>query len=146
MVARRVKRGDKEGSLLTRMINRPATNSPKIALLWGLAWLIIASIAAWYFRLEPTSIFGYTVSEYVPLATIFIMHVVIWLTATIIPFAFAVIRNRKVSVVEFFGRMLFAHWPVTLLIVPAIIGSVDHRIAYSIYMADSSLCWNLAPT
>lgn len=145
MVARRKRERSSGGSLLTRMLHRPATNSTKVALLWGLAWLIIGSIVAWYFRMVPTSMFGYTVSGYVPLVKVLLMNLVIWAVSSIIPFALAIMRNRNVSMVEVFGRMLFAHWPVTLLMIPALTTDVTRRIAYAAYMNDVSLCFEQAP-
>lgn len=145
MVARRRRGSVGGGSLLNRMINRPATNATTTALMWGIAWLIIGSIVAWYFRLEPTSMFGYVASGYIPLWRMTLLHVVIWVVSTIIPYIFAVLRNRGVSTMEFFGRMLFAHWPVTLLMIPALTTDISRRVAYSTYMNDVSLCFEQAP-
>ena len=41
--------------------------------------------------------------------------------------------NRHVSMTELFGRMLFAHWPVTLMLLP---GIFMNKAAYSTFMND----------
>ena len=57
-------KGSVKGSLFKRMLQRPASSSRNNALLWGVAWLIIGVIVAWYFQFVPTSMIGYTASGY----------------------------------------------------------------------------------
>ena len=114
------------GSLVKRMINRPETLSANNALLWGIAWLIIGAIASWYFRFVPTSMISYTATGYVPLIWHVAIMMVVWVSFGLVFFAFGVVRNRRASMIDLFGRMLFAHWPITLLLVP---GVVMNRVA-----------------
>lgn len=126
-------RADHDSQTATRcgmwsIIHRPSVIKRNNALLWGLAWLIIASIAGWYFRLLPTSAYGVVVSVYVPLVWYLVLNVVIWITWVLLFYLVAVVVNRRVDSVDLFGRMLFAHWPVTLVMAIPIIGD---RIAFS---------------
>jgi hypothetical protein len=116
---------------LTSLVNRPAENSDNNALLWGIAWLIITAILGWFFRVMPTSSFGAITTGYVSLLNHVIVNLVVWITACALPFLVAVVVNRKTKVTELFGRMLFAHWPVIILMLPAVFGD---KIAYSTYM------------
>lgn len=125
--------GAGSGSFIVRMLQRPATNSSNNALLWGLAWLIIGVICAWHFAFVPTSMIGYTASVKLPLVWQLALGVAVWVSFGVVYFAFGVMRNRATGVTEMFGRMLFAHWPVTLLLVP---GVLLNRVAYSTFMAD----------
>lgn len=125
--------GEQRSSYIMRMVDRPATNPSEVALLWGLAWLIIASILGWYFRIVPTSMFGFIPSGYVSLMWHVVVNVIVWIVSSALPFAFAVLLNRKTPTLEFFGRMLFAHWPVIWLMVP---GIISDKISYSLFMAN----------
>ena len=136
-------KGAEGGSFVSRLIKRPATNSRNNALLWGLAWLIIGVIGSWYFAFVPTSMIGYTVCGYVPLIWQLALGVAVWMSFGVVYFAFGVIRNRNTSLVEMFGRMLFAHWPITLLIVPGIFLS---RTAYSTFMEYPGVAYANYPT
>ena len=119
------------GAILQRMVDRPATISTANALLWGIAWLIIGSILGWYFDLMPASAFGY-VWRSADLIWSVAFNAIVWITSTVVFFAAAVMRNRRVGVVDVFGRMLFAHWPVVLLMLPAIVGD---KTAYTTFMS-----------
>ena len=121
-----------KGKFFVNLLNRPATNKSNNALLWGLAWLIITAIVGWYFRVMPTSSFGVITSDYVSLLNHVIINLVVWITACAAPFLLAVLINHKTKMVELFGRMLFAHWPVVILMLPAIFGD---KIAFSTYMS-----------
>ena len=49
-----------------------------------------------------------------------------WIYASTLPFILAaLIVNRQASVVETFGRLLFAHWPAVLMLLPAMTVSGD---------------------
>lgn len=135
--------GAGSGSFIARMFKRPATNSSNNALLWGLAWLIIGVICAWHFAFVPTSMIGYTASVKLPLVWQLALGVAVWVSFGVVYFAFGVMRNRATGVTEMFGRMLFAHWPVTLLLVP---GVLLNRVAYSTFMADPVVAYANYPT
>ncbi len=139
-MARRASSGSHSGSFISRMINRPATNSRNNALLWGIAWLIIGAIVSWYFQFVPTSMVGYTTAGYIPLIWHVAIALTVWVSYGVVYFAFGVMRNRRTGVVEVFGRMLFAHWPITLLLVPGIF--VD-RMAYAQFMYDPGVAYEL---
>ena len=135
--------GAGSGSFIARMLKRPATNSSNNALLWGLAWLIIGVICAWHFAFVSTSMIGYTVSVKLPLVWQLALGVAVWVSFGVVYFAFGVMRNRATGVTEMFGRMLFAHWPVTLLLVP---GVLLNRVAYSTFMSDPVVAYANYPT
>lgn len=135
--------GAGSGSFIARMLQRPATNSSNNALLWGLAWLIVGVICAWHFAFVPTSMIGYTASVKLPLVWQLALGVAVWVSFGVVYFAFGVMRNRATGVTEMFGRMLFAHWPVTLLLVP---GVLLNRVAYSTFMADPVVTYANYPT
>ena len=135
--------GAGSGSFIARMLKRPATNSSNNALLWGLAWLIIGVICAWHFAFVPTSMIGYTASVKLPLVWQLALGVAVWVSFGVVYFSFGVMRNRATGVTEMFGRMLFAHWPVTLLLVP---GVLLNRVAYSTFMSDPVVAYANYPT
>lgn len=134
--------GSHAGSFLKRMINRPATNSRNNALLWGIAWLIIGAIASWHFQFVPTSMIGYTTSGYIPLIWHVAIALTVWVSYGVVFFAFGVMRNRRTGFIEAFGRMLFAHWPITLLLVP---GIFFERIVYATFMSNPGAAYQLYP-
>ena len=135
--------GSGSGSFIVRMLKRPATNSSNNALLWGLAWLIIGIIAAWHFAFVPTSMIGYTTCVKLPLIWQLALGVAVWMSFGIVYFTFGVMRNRSTGVTEIFGRMLFAHWPITLLLVP---GIFLNRVAYSTFVANPAVAYENYPT
>lgn len=100
--------------------NRPASCTTRNALMWGVAWIIVSTIGGWHFHLAPTSALGYDLYGYMPL----LWHLVINFVQAIVftlPFIVVVlILNHKASISETFSRVLFAHWPATLLLLPAI--------------------------
>ena len=61
----------------------------------------------------------------------------------VVYFAFGVMRNRSTGVTEMFGRMLFAHWPITLLLLP---GIFINRVAYATFMLNPGLAYANYPT
>lgn len=138
---RKTNYGSGRASLLQRMIDRPANISTVNALLWGLAWLIVGSILGWYFDLVPKSAFGY-VWGHASLMWSVVFNAIVWISSTVVLFAAAVMRNRRVGVVDIFGRMLFAHWPVVLLMLPAIVGD---KIAYTAFMTSPTYAFEQSP-
>lgn len=130
---RGVRRGcgvEADGSFISRMIRRPATNAPQMALMWGLAWLIVGIILGWRFDLVPTSMFGYTWGH-ASLLWHTALGLVMWVSSTVCFFVAAAMLNRHVSMTELFGRMLFAHWPVTFMLLP---GIFMNKATYSTFM------------
>lgn len=117
-------------SLLLKLLNRPAVLSPTNALLLGIAWLIIGAILGWYFHLVPTSVVSYTWGD-ARLLWHVVFALVSWISSTVLLFAVGVLINRHINLSEIFGRMLYAHWPITLLMLP---GVVDDKVAYSTFM------------
>ena len=131
-----------DGSFWKRIVTRPAVISANNALLLGVAWLIIGAIAAWHFRFVPTSMIGYTTSGYIPLIWHVAFVAVMWISFAVVYFAFGVMCNRETGVVELFGRMLFAHWPLTLLHVP---GMFVNRVAYATFMDNAVVAFKTYP-
>lgn len=127
--------------MFNRMVDRPATNEKSMALMWGLAWLIVGVILCWYLDLVPTSMFGYTWGA-VSLAWNTALGLVMWVSSTVVFYGVALLFNRKVSVTELFGRMLFAHWPVTLMLLPAVVGD---KVAYSTFMSHPAVVFDQTP-
>ena len=121
---------------------RPETISRNNALLWGVAWLIIGAIAAWHFRFMPTSMCGYTTAQYIPLAWHVAMVLAMWMSFGVVYFAFGMLLNRKANMVEIFGRMLFANFPTTLIMLPGIMGN---RVAYATFMGDATAAYKIYP-
>lgn len=116
-------------SLLWRMVNRPAVNSKRNALLWGVAWLIISAIGGWHLRVAPASVMGYDLYGYLPLLWHLMLNVVVCVVPISLFMVAALIVNRSTNVGELFSRMLFAHWPATLLLLPAMfVGEVKYAM------------------
>ena len=110
--------------------------------MWGIAWLIIGAIASWHFQFVPTSMIGYTTSGYIPLIWHVAISLTVWVSYGVVFFAFGVMRNRRTGFIEAFGRMLFAHWPITLLLVP---GIFFERIVYATFMSNPGAAYQLYP-
>lgn len=119
-------------NIVKDIINRPTSRQSDVTLLWGIAWLIIISIVGWYFRIAPTSMFGFISVGYIPLLWHVVLNTIIWVVSCVLPFAHAVYISRKTRTVELFGRMLYAHWPVVLLMLPGIVGN---KYLYNTFMS-----------
>lgn len=119
-------------SLLGRLKDRPANVTTNIALMWGVAWLIVGAILGWRFDIVPTSMVGYTWGA-ASLLWHTMLQLVMWISSTVIFFLCGVLLNRKVAVTELFGRMLYAHIPVTLLILP---GELFSKASYATFMTN----------
>ena len=117
-------------SFLMRLLNRPGVLSPTHALLKGIAWLIVGVIMGWYFNLIPSSVISFTWAD-VRLMWHLALALVSWISSTVLLFAVAALLNRRVVISELFGRMLYAHWPVLLLMLP---GITDDKVAYATFM------------
>lgn len=112
------------------ILNRPTNLSTSKALLGGLAWLIISAIAGWHFDFVPNSIIGFQ-WDYAPLYVNLLYEVVLMATSVVIFYLVAVVAvSRKTPFVDMVGRMLYAHAPVILLMLP---GILFDRVYYSIF-------------
>ena len=112
-------------------MRRPATIPAKKALLWGLFWMLGGAIIGWYFSLVPTSIVDYTWGR-TALINYVIYGVAMWVSLSIPTLLITLWLNRGVGVWEVFGRMLYAHIPVTFIMLPAMFGD---KVAYSTFMS-----------
>lgn len=130
------------GWLKRCVLRRAETISAQNALLWGVAWLIISAILGWYFRLMPTSAFGFVPTDYVPLMWSLLLSVVVWFAWSLPFIPFALVRNPKTKSFELLGRLLFAHWPAVVLMLPAIL---HNRIAYATFVGSPSAGFELYP-
>lgn len=113
-----------------KLLNRPAVLSPTSALLRGIAWLIIATIMGWYFDLIPTSSVSYTWGD-ARLHWHLGFELVAWISSTVLLFALGALLNHRIIISEIFGRMLYAHTPVLLLMLP---GVGADKVAYTTFM------------
>jgi hypothetical protein len=113
------------------LIRRPATITAKNALLWGLFWLLGGAILGWYFSIVPTSIVDYTWGR-TALINYVIYGVVIWVALALPTLLVMWFAKGGVAVWEVFGRMLFAHLPITFVMLPAMFGD---KVAYSTFMS-----------
>lgn len=141
-----VERGAERGGLrewfVWRVVRRAHTITSTNALLWGVAWLIIASMLGWYFRLLPTSAFSFVATGYVSLLWCVVVNLTVWITFTLLFVPLALVRNPKTKSYELFSRMLFAHWPVTIVMLP---GIVNNRIAFATYASNPAAAFDLYP-
>ena len=99
MANRGIMAGD-GSSLLWRMVNRPAVNSKRNALLWGVAWLIISAIGGWHLRVAPASVMGYDLYGYLPLLWHLMLNVVVCVVPISLFMVAALIVNRRTNVGE----------------------------------------------
>ena len=124
---------------MANLMRRPATIPAKKALLWGLFWMLGGAILGWYFSLVPTSIVDYTWGR-TALINYVIYGVAMWVSLSIPTLLITLWLNRGVVVWEVFGRMLYAHIPVTFIMLPAMFGD---KVAFSIFMS-SPFCSQLS--
>lgn len=129
------------------VVNRPAETPTRNALMWGVAWLIISAIGGWHLHLAPTSALGYDLFGYMPLLWHLAINVALGIAFTLPFILAALIVNRKASVVETFSRLLFAHWPAVLMLLPALAVSGNRyallnnnlRVAYELDATSATL-------
>lgn len=89
------------------------------------------AILGWYFSLVPTSIVGYTWGR-TALMNYVVYGGAIWLSLALPTLVVVWFAERKVVVWEVFGRMLYAHIPITFMMLPAMFGD---KVAYSTFMS-----------
>ena len=120
-------------SMLKRMVNRPENISRTNALLWGLAWLIISTIGGWRLLLAPSGVVDYNVVGYMPLTHHLMLNCVVWICLASVVYLFMLLLNKKAQFVDSYARLLFAHCPVTLMLLPVF---VVGKIKYSMFVND----------
>lgn len=89
------------------------------------------AILGWYFSIVPTSVVGYTWGR-TALMNYVVYGVAIWLSLALPVLCVVWFSGCKVAVWEVFGRMLYAHIPVTFIMLPAMFGD---KVAYSTFMS-----------
>ena len=89
------------------------------------------AILGWYFSIVPTSVVGYTWGR-TALMNYVVYGVAIWLSLVLPVLCVVWFSGRKVALWEVFGRMLYAHIPVTFIMLPAMFGD---KVAYSTFMS-----------
>lgn len=120
---------------LGRMVNKVDTLSTQNALLWGVAWLIISTLGGWYYGLMPVSAVGYDVVAHLPLVWHLMLNLVVWLVSASLLYVVILLYNRKAKFVDSYGRLLFAHWPATLLLLPVVaVGKVKYAMFSNDFM------------
>lgn len=120
------------GRLLHRVESITRTN----ALLWGVAWLIISTIAGWYLCLAPSGVVGYDVVGYMPLVRHLVLNCVVWVSMASVVYVVMLILSRKAEFVDSYARLLFAHWPATLLLLPVfVVGKIKYAMFANDFMA-----------
>jgi hypothetical protein len=117
-------------------VHRAENISKTNALLWGVAWLIISTIAGWRLLLAPAGVVGYDVVGYMPLAHHLLLNAVVWMCLASVVYLFMLLLNSKAKFVDSYARLLFAHWPVTLMLLPAlVVGKVKYAMFVNDFMA-----------
>lgn len=115
--------------VIYRMMHRVESISQTNALLWGVAWLIISSICGWYLCLAPQDVVGYDVVGYMPLVHSLMLNCVVWIAMASVVYVVMLILNRRAKLVDSYARLLFAHWPVTLMLLPVwVVGKVKYAM------------------
>ena len=110
-------------SLWWRFSRRVDLFDRRDALLRGLAWLIIATIMCWYFRVAPSSVVSFDIVGYMPLWLCLVQQLVIWLATGAMLYLMLEVTGFSCKVVELFARVLYARLPIYLLLLPAAVGS-----------------------
>ena len=122
-------------SMLKRMVNRPETISYTNALLWGVAWLIISTIGGWHLSLVPSGVVDYDVVGYMPLTYHLLLNCVVWICLASVVYLFMLMLNKKAKFMDSYARLLFAHWPVTLMLLPLfVVGKIDYSLFVNDFM------------
>ena len=119
--------------IICRLVNRVDDISTQNALLWGLAWLIISTLAGWYLSVMPVSVVGYDVVGYMPLWWHLMLNIVVWIIPSSVLYVFILFHSRAAKLTDCYARLLFAHWPATLLLMPVV---VIGKIKYAMFSSD----------
>lgn len=115
------------------MVHRVESISQTNALLWGVAWLIISTIGGWRLLLAPSGVVGYDVVGYMPLVRHLLLNCVVWICLASVVYIFMLMINNKAKFVDSYARLLFAHWPVTLMLLPVLIVG---KVKYAMFVND----------
>ena len=117
-------------------VHRAENISQTNALLWGVAWLIISTIGGWRLLLAPAGVVGYDVVGYMPLILHLLLNSIVWLCLASVVYVFMLLLNRKAKFVDSYARLLYAHWPVTLMLLPVfVVGKVKYAMFVNDFMA-----------
>ena len=131
----RVDGGAPHTSLLCRIAGKVDSISMQNALLWGVAWLIISTIGGWYYCIMPSGVVDYEVVGKLPLLYHLMFNVVVWMVSASVLYVVILLHNRGAKLTDTYARLLFAHWPATLLLLPVVVvGKVDYAMFTSDFM------------
>lgn len=120
--------------LWRRLAWRPALLDGRQALLKGLAWLIVATMLSWYFRVAPTSTIAFDVAGYVALWKCLVEQLLLWGATAVMLYLVMALTGSESNFKELASRVLYARLPIYLLILPAIIGGF--RVEYAVVVND----------
>lgn len=120
--------------LWRRLAWRPALLDGRQALLKGLAWLIVATLLSWYFRVAPTSTIAFDVAGYVALWKCLVEQLMLWGATAVMLYLVMALTGSECNFKELASRVLYARLPTYFLILPAIIGGF--RVEYAVAVND----------
>lgn len=120
--------------LWRRLAWRPALLDGRQALLKGLAWLIVATMLSWYFRVAPTSTIAFDVAGYVALWKCLVEQLLLWGATAVMLYLVMALTGSESNFKELASRVLYARLPIYLLIPPAIVGGF--RVEYAVVVND----------
>lgn len=120
--------------LWRRLAWRPALLDGRQALLKGLAWLIVATLLSWYFRVAPTSTIAFDVAGYVALWKCLVEQLLLWGATAVMLYLVMALTGSESNFKELASRVLYARLPIYLLILPAIVGGF--RVEYAVVVND----------
>lgn len=120
--------------LWRRLAWRPALLDGRQALLKGLAWLIVATMLSWYFRVAPTSTIAFDVAGYVALWKCLVEQLLLWGATAVMLYLVMALTGSESNFKELASRVLYARLPIYLLILPAIVGGF--RVEYAVVVND----------
>lgn len=117
-----------------RLAWRPALLDRRQALLRGLAWLIVAAMLSWYFRVMPTSTIAFDVAGYVALWKCLVEQLLLWGVTAVMLYLVAALAGGECSFKELASRVLYARVPIYLLMLPALVGGF--RVEFAVVVND----------
>lgn len=120
--------------LWRRLAWRPQLMDSRQALLKGLAWLIVATMLSWYFRVVPTSTISFDVAGYVALWKCLVEQLMLWVATAVMLYLVMALTGSERSFKELASRVLYARLPIYLLILPVIVGGF--RVEYAVVVND----------
>lgn len=120
--------------LWRRLAWRPELMDRRQALLKGLAWLIVATLLSWYFRVAPTSTIAFDVAGYVALWKCLAEQLMLWGVTAVMLYLVAALAGSECKFMELASRVLYARLPIYLLMLPATVGGF--RVEYAVVVND----------